>query len=117
MESSGLGLSFAQTLERGNALASRQTARPMKWAGWGGSLADTAHDIEPADVEVVLAAQIGFEGPHDLGIGSTDPNTVLVQLNVEDTERAQDWFRDDRFKAATERAGRVSREIYFANRK
>jgi len=48
---------------------------------------------------------------------NTDPNTVLVQLNVEDTERAQGWFSDDRFKAAAQRAGRVSREIYFANRK
>lgn len=48
---------------------------------------------------------------------SADPNTVLVQLNVEDTERAKGWFRDDRFKDATERAGRVSREIYFAKGK
>ena len=48
---------------------------------------------------------------------SADPETVLVQLNVEDSERAQGWFRDDRFKAASQRAGRVSREIYFARRK
>lgn len=47
----------------------------------------------------------------------SDPNTVLVHLNVEDIDRATGWFRDARFKAAAQRAGRVAREIYFAERK
>lgn len=41
--------------------------------------------------------------------------TVLVQLNVEDMERARGWFRDERFKAAVERAGNVSRQVWFAS--
>ena len=42
---------------------------------------------------------------------------VLVTLNVEDLERAKNWFGDPRFQAATERAGKVHREIWFANGK
>ena len=44
----------------------------------------------------------------------TDPETVLVTLNVEDIDRAREWFGSDAFKGAVERAGRVSREIWFA---
>ncbi len=47
----------------------------------------------------------------------SDPTTVLVHLDVEDLNRAQAWFVDDRFKAGVERAGRVAREIYIAERK
>jgi hypothetical protein len=46
-----------------------------------------------------------------------DPNTVLLHLDVEDLDRARGWFGDDRFKAAAQRAGQVSREIYFAQHK
>ena len=46
-----------------------------------------------------------------------NPETVLVHLDVEDMERAQGWFKDDRFKAGVERAGKVSREIWMATTK
>lgn len=42
-------------------------------------------------------------------------NTVLVHLDVESVERASGWFKDERFKAAAQRAGNVSREIWMAN--
>lgn len=44
-----------------------------------------------------------------------NPDVVLVHLNVESLDKALGWFRDDRFKAAVERAGKVSREIWMAN--
>lgn len=44
-------------------------------------------------------------------------NEVLVHLNVEEMEKAMGWFRDPRFKAAVERAGTVSRQIWFATEK
>lgn len=47
----------------------------------------------------------------------TNPETVLVHLNVEDMEKAQGWFRDERFKAAVERAGTVSREFWMTTLK
>jgi hypothetical protein len=43
-----------------------------------------------------------------------DPKSVLVQLDCEDLERAKGWFSDPRFRAAVERAGKVSRLVYFA---
>lgn len=46
-----------------------------------------------------------------------DPSSVLLQLNVESFEKASGWFQDDRFKAAVGRAGKVHRDIYFANPK
>jgi len=46
----------------------------------------------------------------------TDPNVVLVQLEVEDPERARGWFQDERFAAAATRAGRVQREIIIGRR-
>lgn len=45
------------------------------------------------------------------------PNTVLVQLNVENMDRALGWFKDERFKAGVIRAGKVSRELLFASKK
>lgn len=46
-----------------------------------------------------------------------NPETVLVHLNVESLETASGWFRDERFKAAAERAGKVKREIWMASLK
>lgn len=46
-----------------------------------------------------------------------DPNTVLIQLNCEDMEKARGWFTDERFKAAVARAGNVTRHVYFAKPK
>lgn len=45
-----------------------------------------------------------------------DPRTVLVHLDVQDLDRAKQWFVDDRFKAGVERAGPVAREFYVAER-
>lgn len=47
----------------------------------------------------------------------TDPNTVLVHLNVENMDKAMGWFKDERFKAGVQRAGKVSREFMFATNK
>lgn len=47
----------------------------------------------------------------------TDPNTVLVHLNVENMDKAMGWFKDERFKAGVQRAGKVSREFLFASNK
>ncbi len=43
-----------------------------------------------------------------------DPNTVLVHLNIEDADRAKQWFQSDAFKGAAQRAGNVSRDVWFA---
>ena len=42
-----------------------------------------------------------------------DPSAVLVQMNVDDLERAKRWFLDDRFKAGVARAGDVQRDVYL----
>jgi len=46
-----------------------------------------------------------------------DTKQVLVHLNVEDMEKASGWFRDPRFRAAAERAGKVYRQIWMASEK
>lgn len=43
-----------------------------------------------------------------------DPNIVLVHLNIESMEKASGWFKDERFKAAAQRAGKATREIWIA---
>lgn len=48
---------------------------------------------------------------------SVDPKVVMVQLDCEDIERAKRWFADERFKAAVVRAGKVHRDVYFAQPK
>lgn len=55
------------------------------------------------------------DGPiyHD----ETNTEIVMIQLNVENIERALGWFGDERFKAASERTGKVTREVWIANRK
>ena len=45
----------------------------------------------------------------------TNPEIVLVHLNAESLDKAREWFKDDRFKAAAVRAGNVTREIWMAN--
>ena len=46
-----------------------------------------------------------------------DPKVVMVQLDCQDLERAKKWFADDRFKAAVVRAGKVHRDVFFAQPK
>jgi len=46
-----------------------------------------------------------------------DPNVVLVHLNVENLERAMEWFKSDTFRAAVKRAGNVQREIWIAQKR
>ena len=43
-----------------------------------------------------------------------DPNVVLVHLSCENLDRAKQWFQDERFKAAAVRAGKVNRDVFFA---
>ncbi len=40
--------------------------------------------------------------------------TVMVHLDVEDMDKAMGWFKDERFKAAVERAGNVSRDFWIS---
>jgi hypothetical protein len=46
-----------------------------------------------------------------------NPETVLVHLDVEDMERAKEWFKDERFKAGVIRAGQVTRDVWMATMK
>ena len=47
----------------------------------------------------------------------SDPTSVLVHLDVEDIERAKGWFQDPRFRGAVKDAGKVKREVYFAQQR
>ena len=65
---------------------------------------------------VVARAEYGIsDGPTYRD--ESQPDTVLLQLDVEDLERAKGWFQDERFRAAVARAGSVKREIFFAERR
>lgn len=46
-----------------------------------------------------------------------NPNHVMVHLDVEDLDKALGWFKDERFKSAVVRAGKVSRDFWMANLK
>ena len=46
-----------------------------------------------------------------------DSNVVLVHLNVENLDRALEWFKSDAFKEAVKRAGNVQREIWIAQKR
>jgi hypothetical protein len=46
-----------------------------------------------------------------------DPEVVLPTLEVEDFEREQNWFCDERFTAAVARAEQVGRDVPFASAK
>ena len=47
----------------------------------------------------------------------TNSKNILVHLKVKNPETAAAWFKDVRFKAAVQRAGIVSREIWIATLK
>lgn len=44
-------------------------------------------------------------------------NVALVHLNVENLERAMEWFKSDAFREAARRAGKVQREIWLAQKR
>jgi hypothetical protein len=44
----------------------------------------------------------------------SNPEIVLVHLDVEDMDKAKGWFKDERFKTGVERAGKVTREFWMA---
>ena len=44
----------------------------------------------------------------------TNSNTVLVHLNLKDVDRARQWLQSDALKGAAKRAGKVSRDVCFA---
>ena len=46
-----------------------------------------------------------------------NPDTVLVHLNVENLDRAMEWFKSDAFREAAQRAGNVQREIWIAQKR
>lgn len=48
---------------------------------------------------------------------STDPGVALVQLDVEDLERAMTWFASDAFRAASRRAALPEREFWIAEKR
>jgi hypothetical protein len=43
-----------------------------------------------------------------------NPSAVLVQLDVEDVNRAMEWFKSELFRAGVQAAGHVRREIWIA---
>lgn len=81
--------------------------------------------VTPEDYETWIAAHKGaVEARKDYGMSdgpiyrdAADPNTILVQLDVDDLDRAMGWFSDDRFKSAAAAAGKVHREVFVAQRR
>lgn len=45
-----------------------------------------------------------------------DPSVVLVHLDVEDLDRATEWFKSEAFREAVKRAGTVERELWAAQK-
>jgi hypothetical protein len=43
-----------------------------------------------------------------------NPKVALVHLNLENLERAMQWFKSDAFRSAAGKAGNVQREIWIA---
>ncbi|MCI0550264.1 MAG: hypothetical protein L0287_04865 [Anaerolineae bacterium] len=50
-------------------------------------------------------------------VEESNSKVALVHLNVEDMDRAMQWFKTDAFREATKRAGNVKREIWFSQKK
>ena len=75
------------------------------------------YTVLPGDLlEVIYNLEYGItDGP--VYVDQDHADSVLLQLDVEGFERAAQWFDDDRFKAAAERAGSVRRDIYLATPK
>ena len=80
--------------------------------------------VNPEDYDVWYREHSGQEEAR-LAYGITDgpfyrdaddPNVALVHLYVEDLPRAMGWFKSDPFRQATERAGKVSRELWIAEK-
>jgi hypothetical protein len=77
--------------------------------------------VIPEDYERWFATHISYRearreyGIHDGPIyrDEQNPAALLVQLDVEDFDRAMQWSQDARFAEANERGGKVSREMYF----
>lgn len=46
-----------------------------------------------------------------------NPDVALVHLNVEDLNKAMEWFGSAAFRAAAQRAGSVERELWVAERR
>lgn len=46
-----------------------------------------------------------------------DPQVALVHLNVENLDRALEWFKSEAFRTAAQRAGKVQREIWIAQQR
>ncbi len=46
-----------------------------------------------------------------------DPNAALVHLNIDDLDRAMEWFKSEAFQGAAQRAGTVKREIWIAQKR
>ena len=44
---------------------------------------------------------------------ANDPNIALVHLNIENLERAMEWFKSNAFQEANKRAGKVQREVWL----
>ncbi len=77
--------------------------------------------VEPEDYDTWFEAHSSQEEAR-LDYGMTDgpfyrdannPNIALVHLNVENLERAMEWFKSDAFQMANQRAGKVQREVWI----
>lgn len=81
--------------------------------------------VEPEDFEVWRREHDGQREAR-LAYGISDgpvyqdecnPQTVWVHLNVENLDRAMDWFKSEAFREAAKRAGKVRREIWLAQKR
>lgn len=81
--------------------------------------------IRPSDFDTWLAVHSeNRERRREYGItdgpiyrDANDPGVALAQLNVEDLDRALQWFSTDAFKAAAAKAGLRERELWVAEQR
>ena len=80
--------------------------------------------VRPPDLDTWLAVHhANKELRREYGISdgplyrdANDPDVALVHWNVEDVDRALQWFSSDAFKAALVRAGMPERELWIAEK-
>lgn len=81
--------------------------------------------VTPEDFEQWLEAHNscrGFRSEYGMSDGpvyrdAADPNVALVHLDIEDVDRAVQWFKSPEFIEASRRAGKVRRDIWISERK
>jgi len=81
--------------------------------------------VVPEDFDVWRKVHDGHREAR-LAYGMTDgpfyrdehnPNVAFVHLNVENLDRALEWFRSDTFREAAKRARNVQRELWITQKR